>query len=79
MTKNTIKTETVNGLTFYGLGKSKVFLNQLNHKSLLASFNDPFKTEKDKYDFFSWDYVGSNQNLVLFASPPWIRASDKDL
>ena len=69
MTKNTIKTETVNGLTFYTLGKSKIFLNQLNHKSLLASFNDPFKTEKDKYDFFSWDYVGSAQNLVLFASP----------
>ena len=69
MTKNTLKTETINGLTFYALGKSKIFLNQLNHKSLLASFNDPFKTEKDKYDFFSWDFVGSAQNLVMFASP----------
>jgi len=68
MTKNTIKTETINGHSIMTIGKAKVFLNQLNHKKLLASFDDPFKAKSDKYDFFSWDFVGSNNNLVLFAS-----------
>lgn len=68
MTKNTIKTETINGHSIMTIGKAKVFLNQLNHKKLLASFDDPFKAKSDKYDFFSWDFVGSANNLVLFAS-----------
>lgn len=63
-----IKTESINGYAIISIGKAKVFLNQLNHKKLLASFDDPFKAKSDKYDFFSWDFVGSNNNLVLFAS-----------
>jgi len=68
MTKKDYKKETVNGHSFIEIGKAKAFLNQVNHKKLLASFDDPFKAQSDKYDFFSWDYIGAQHNLVIFAS-----------